>query len=350
MTRLSPNVTLLWALRSKCDLGCSYCYFGTVEEHRAAGVPAESGRLSHLSSSDLSLAEISAFIATLAGSPVQRIFLAGGEPLIWPPMLDVIKAIKDAGVQVVLCTNGIRLGQEDVAAQIIDVGTDAVSVSLDSTDPVANDRFRPARHGAHGWGDVVSGIHALLRARRSGEPPRVGVYSVITSQNVRQIYDMGILAASLGCDYYVPQPVSLAADHPLHAQLSLSGVHHIALAHALDCLYRAKLPLALPPRGYAQRFIASIATDAGWVANCFGGRELFFIEPDGSVWDCPSSLKIAATPPARRRTIRDQTAASLFAAKSRCTDCTLFSRDCVNMWPLMDFGYFALAGGDHDPG
>lgn len=28
------GVTLLWALRSKCDLGCRYCYFGTIEDHR----------------------------------------------------------------------------------------------------------------------------------------------------------------------------------------------------------------------------------------------------------------------------------------------------------------------------
>jgi MoaA/NifB/PqqE/SkfB family radical SAM enzyme len=79
-------------------------------------------------------------------------------------------------------------------------------------------------------------------------------------------------------------------------------------------------------------------------ASCFGGRELFFIEPDGSVWDCPSSLKIAATHAWRRRTIRGHAAADLFTITARCTDCALFSRDCVNMWPLMGFGAFALTG------
>jgi hypothetical protein len=78
------------------------------------------------------------------------------------------------------------------------------------------------------------------------------------------------------------------------------------------------------------------------VAGCFGGRELFFIEPDGSVWDCPSSLKIAATPSGRLRSIRGHAATGLFTAVSRCTDCALFSRDCVNMWPLMEFAGFAV--------
>jgi MoaA/NifB/PqqE/SkfB family radical SAM enzyme len=290
----------------------------------------------------VSLAEINAFLATLADSSVRRIFLAGGEPLIWPPVFDVIKAIKNAHVQVVVCTNGIQLNRPEIAARIVDLGTDAVSVSLDSTDPAANDLYRSARHDAHGWDDVVTGIGALIKARGASRSPRVGVYTVITSRNVRQAYEMGQFAADLGCDYYVPQPVSLTADHPLHDELSLSSAHHAALTDTLDHLYKANLTLKLPPSDYPQRFVASITTDAGTVVDCFGGRDLFFIEPDGSVWDCPSSLKIAATSARRRRTIREQSAAALFTATARCTDCTFFSRDCVNMWPLMGFGDFAL--------
>ncbi|HEX9358517.1 MAG TPA: radical SAM protein [Streptosporangiaceae bacterium] len=342
----SREVTLLWAMRSRCDLGCRYCYFGTVEEHAAGGVPAEPGRLSHLSREDLSLADVLAFVSTLAGSPVQRIFLAGGEPLIWPPVLDVIEAIKNNGVDVVVCTNGIRLNQSGIAARIIGLGVDAVSVSLDSVDPAANDRYRPSRHNAHGWRDVVSGIRCLLADRGTGQSPRVGVYTVVTRQNLSHVHQMGVFAAELGCDYYVPQPVSLAASHPLHAELSLTEADRAAIASVLDQLYSARLPLALPDRSYARRFVASITAATGRVPDCFGGRELFFIEPDGSVWDCPSSLKIAATSPERRRTIRGNTATGLFATGPRCTDCSLFSRDCVNMWPLMGFGGFALRPGD----
>jgi MoaA/NifB/PqqE/SkfB family radical SAM enzyme len=339
------GVTLLWALRSKCDLGCRYCYFGTEEQHRADGVPDQPGQLSHLSRADLSLAEIAAFAATLAGSPVRRIFIAGGEPLIWPPVLDIVAAIKNVGVQVVLCTNGIRLNRPEITARIIELGVDAVSVSLDSTDPEANDRYRPARHHAHGWLDVVTGIKSLLAARPTGGPPRAGIYSVITRRNISQIAEMGAFAAGLGCDYYVPQPVSLAPDHPLHASLSLSADHRTAVKDALDRLYGARLPLALPDRSYDRQFVSSITATTGRVAGCFGGRELFFVEPDGGVWDCPSSLKIAATRPGRRRSIRGRTAGELFATPPRCTDCALFSADCVNMWPLMGFAGFALPAG-----
>lgn len=63
---LNP-VTLLWALRSPCNLGCRYCYFGTIEEHRAA-IPQQSGALSHLARTDLDLAAITAFVHTLPAS------------------------------------------------------------------------------------------------------------------------------------------------------------------------------------------------------------------------------------------------------------------------------------------
>ena len=72
--------------------------------------------------------------------------------------------------------------------------------------------------------------------------------------------------------------------------------------------------------------------------GCFGGARLFFIQPDGSIWDCPSDRRIATQvhqQPGRRRTIASGDARTLFAARPACTDCSLFSRDCVNMWPLV---------------
>jgi MoaA/NifB/PqqE/SkfB family radical SAM enzyme len=336
------EVTLLWALRSPCNLGCSYCYFGTIEDHQAAP-PAARGALSHLSRRDLPLADITAFAATLGRSAVRRVFLAGGEPLIWPPILDVAQMIKAGGVQVVLCTNGIPLTRPDVTRRIIETGIDAVSISLDSPDPAENDRYRPARNGLHGHGDVVAGARALLAARGDSDRPRVGIYSVITRRTVAGLPAMAALAAGLGMDYFVPQPVSLSPDHPLHGELALRPEDAGEVAAALAQLYAAALPLSLPDRSYAASFTATVRAESpGFVAGCFGGHALFFIEPDGSVWDCPSSLKIAATPPSRQRSIRDGGAQTLFGpGRPACpADCALFSGDCVNMWPLMGFDTF----------
>jgi MoaA/NifB/PqqE/SkfB family radical SAM enzyme len=336
------DVTLLWALRSPCNLGCTYCYFGTIEDHKITP-PSSAGTLSHLSRSDLPLAYIAAFAATLHRSAVRRVFIAGGEPLIWVPSLDVAQMIKAAGAEVVLCTNGIPLNRPEVTRRIIDIGVDAVSISLDSPDPAENDRYRPARNSRHGHADVIAGARALLAARAGRTRPRVGIYSVITRRTIAALPAMAELAAALGADYFVPQPVSLPPDHPLYHELALRPSHASQVAAALNQVYAAALPVSLPDPSYAASFTATVQDGSpGLVAGCFGGHTLFFIEPDGSVWDCPSSLKIAATPATRQRSIRGADARHLFGSdRPACpADCALFSGDCVNMWPLMDFDTF----------
>ena len=239
------GTVVLWALRSPCDLGCRYCYFGTVEEHRV-WPDVRAGQLSHLSRTDLPAAEVLAFAATMAGSPVRRVFLAGGEPLRWPPVLDLIRVIKSAGVQVVICTNGIALNRPEITSALVDAGADAVSVSLDSVDPAHNDRWRPSRNHKDGWAQVISGITALARARSGDGRPRIGVYTVITRLNIANIVSVPQLAAGLGCDYAVAQPISLPPVHALYGELALTPADVPAVTAAFTRLADAGLPLALP--------------------------------------------------------------------------------------------------------
>jgi MoaA/NifB/PqqE/SkfB family radical SAM enzyme len=330
------NRILLWALRSPCNLGCKYCYFGTIEEHRDQP-PVHSGQLSHLSRTDISAQEALRFAATLRDSAVKRVFLAGGEPLIWPHTLAVIAAIGDAGVEVVVCTNGTPLNKPDVVSGLLDAGVHAVSVSLDSTDPQYNDAWRPARNGKDGHAAVLSGIRALLAARGPATRPRVGLYSVTTRQNLADVTAVPQLAADLGCDYAVPQPISLDPGHDLHNELALTAEHAAAVDAAYAALYDAPpSTVRLPRPTFRGQVSAAIHTPTSRVRGCFGGHTLNFIEPDGSIWDCPSALRIRETPLAARRTIVGHSATDLFPAPRGCAqDCGLFSVDCVNMWPLM---------------
>jgi MoaA/NifB/PqqE/SkfB family radical SAM enzyme len=330
------DITLLWALRSPCAFACPHCYFGTIEDHKAAP-PNRFGVLSHLSRTDLPADALMAFARSLSGSPVERVVIAGGEPLDWPGALEVIALIKQAGSQVVVATNGIPLTRPTVVERLVDLGVDGVSVSLDSADAQVNDRLRPSRSGRFGYDQVLDGIGRLLDARGDRTAPRVGIYTVIMRSRPQEISDMAHLAAEVGADYYVPQPISLAEDHKLFTELAHRPEDAAAVADQLDRLYADPAALALPEPSYARRFVEAISThDSQQVDGCFGGARLFFIQPDGTLWDCPSDRRIAATPPERQRTIHGADARTLFASRPACTDCALFSRDCVNMWPLMD--------------
>jgi hypothetical protein len=73
--RKGRDLTVLWALRSPCNLGCDYCYFGTLEEHRESA-PTALGALSHLPHGDLPVTAITAFSCALLfghGTPLRLI-------------------------------------------------------------------------------------------------------------------------------------------------------------------------------------------------------------------------------------------------------------------------------------
>lgn len=344
--RALREVTLLWALRSPCNLGCDYCYFGTLEEHRQAP-PTQPGQLSHLPLGDLHLADITRFLSTVDTSGIKRVFLAGGEPLIWPSIGQVIQALTGAGVEVVVCTNGIPLNRPEIRRMLLDAGVHGVSVSLDSADPDTNDEHRPARNRKDGWHTVVCGIRALVADRNRHRAPKIGLYTVITRHTLPGLLDTARLAADLGVDYFVPQPISLEGNHRLHDELSLREQDLPALTDALGAVYETDLGLKLPAPRYPAQVASTVQHELQPVHGCFGGHRLAFVEPDGSVWDCPSRYRIAATAQAEtQRSITTHTAAELFPARERTggCECPFYSRDCVSMWPLMqDFDRFLTA-------
>lgn len=336
------GASLLWALRSPCDLACQYCYFGTLEDDLATKRVPEVGTLSHRNVRDAPLPDILAFIETFQSNDIHRIFLAGGEPLRWPGIGLVVDALKARGCEVVIATNGLPLNNPELCAWLLDVGVEAVSVSLDSHNPEYNDRWRRDPAG-RGWQGVVDGVRLLKSVRQTrGAGTKIGIYSVITKENVGQLGDTARFVASLGVDYFVAQPVSLGREHPLYDTLSLDTSHKDELSEFREAM-RVLANLNTPDDLYFDLFRLSMAASPQFlVPSCFGGRDLFFIQPDGTVWDCPSSLKIAATLSEERLSFIGKSAGHVFSRirRSRSNNCALFSGDCVNMWALIDFDRF----------
>ena len=67
------------------------------------------------------------------------------------------------------------------------------------------------------------------------------------------------------------------------------------LVEAFGALYAAGLPLGLPGRQLSRAGSPPPPAPSRRLPGCFGGTTLAFVEPDGSVWDCPSRYRIAAT-------------------------------------------------------
>jgi len=334
------GIVILWAPRSPCNLGCQYCYFGTLEDRLNRTAPLRPGEPSHVGQNDVSVKAILAFITSFTSDLVHRVFIAGGEPLLWRGIRQMISGLKAAGSEVIVCTNGLPLVDERMSAWLVNAEVEAVSVSLDSHNPRYNDHWRVDGSG-QGWYGVVKGIETLLRKRKECRRQiKVGIYSVITRLNIDHILNTARFAVELGVDYYIIQPVSLAKDHRLYNELALDTRHYATLADTINMLMETGIKIRLPNKVYLRLVLETLTPGPSpMVRGCFGGRDLFFIEPDGSVSDCPSMYRIAETQLGERLSIIEHTAHDVFSAAKRRknTDCLCFSQDCVNMWQLMAF-------------
>jgi radical SAM protein with 4Fe4S-binding SPASM domain len=108
--------------------------------------------------------------------------LYGGEPLLYPQIGEVLRAIQRAGSRVQLPTNGTLLTR--YSELLVETAVDRIWVSLDGP-PEVNDQQR----GAGVFACAVEGIERLfrLRTQRGAAHPQIGMSLVVTPLNHRHL-------------------------------------------------------------------------------------------------------------------------------------------------------------------
>jgi radical SAM protein with 4Fe4S-binding SPASM domain len=115
--------------------------------------------------------------------PVQPYYeLYGGEPLLYPHIEEVLRAIKSAGSKVQLSTNGTFLAKH--AELLVETSAERIWVSLDGPKEI-NDRQRGDGVFAQAV-DGIDNVHAL-RERRGVAYPLIGINVVVTPFNYRHL-------------------------------------------------------------------------------------------------------------------------------------------------------------------
>ena len=152
-----------------CNLRCKMCgQWGDTGIYRADGFSdsatdgeKERNRIRELIGArrQLALPDYVRLLDEIAPSkPIVSLF--GGEPLLYPEILPLVREIKQRGLTCTMITNGGRL--ERVARDLVEAGIDSIAISIDGP-PEVHDRIRGQKGS---FEKAAAGVAAVAKWRR----------------------------------------------------------------------------------------------------------------------------------------------------------------------------------------
>ncbi|HTR03432.1 MAG TPA: radical SAM protein [Thermoanaerobaculia bacterium] len=148
-----------------CNLRCKMCgQWGDTGIFRAQSAPdagdgaLERERIAELIGArrQLAMADYVRLLDEIAPfDPIVSLF--GGEPLLYPDILPLVREVKARGLTCTVITNGGRL--EALARELVEAGIDSIAVSIDGPP----DRHNAIRGRADSFEKAAAGIRAVAR-------------------------------------------------------------------------------------------------------------------------------------------------------------------------------------------
>jgi cyclic pyranopterin phosphate synthase len=139
-----PPTSVRVSVTDRCDFACTYCRPSRHDGYAEGRLDVPVWRT---------------MFEGLAKAGVRRVRLTGGEPLIHPSILAIVRELSGLGFEdIALTTNASQLAR--LAGPLHEAGLHRINISIDTLDPV---RFRDVTRGGD-LGAVLAGIDAALAA------------------------------------------------------------------------------------------------------------------------------------------------------------------------------------------
>jgi radical SAM protein with 4Fe4S-binding SPASM domain len=262
---------VVWELTLACDQPCTHC-------GSRAGTAREG---------ELTTEQALGVVEQLAAMNTFEVVLIGGEAYLHPGFLDIIRALRKAGVRPTMTTGGRSVTRE-LANEMAEAGLHSVSVSIDGLE-VTHDLFRASK------GSFASATNALRHFKAAGLRIAANTnFNRLNLDDAEPLYEhlkaLGIVAWQV----ILTVPLGRAADRP--------GM----LLQPWDLLTLMPLLAKLKDRAYADGIFIQPSNNLGYFGpeetllrsparemtdhfqGCQAGKLVMGIEADGAVKGCPS--------------------------------------------------------------
>jgi Y-X(10)_GDL-associated radical SAM protein len=266
---LTP-VHAVWEITLACDLKCHHCG-SRAGKHRP---------------SELTTEECLDLVRQLARMGTREVTLIGGEAYLRRDWLEIIREVREQGMDCTMQSGGLNLTEERVKAAA-DAGLQALGISVDGLRDV-HDRLRGVK------GSFDAAFKALRAIKKCGLTSSVNTQiSALVIPQLRELMNLFIAAGAKHWQIQLTVAMGRAADNP---ELLLQPYEMLELMPLLAELYEegADRGLLLQPGnniGYFGPYESvwrGSGDDRVYWTSCNAGENTIGIEADGTIKGCPS--------------------------------------------------------------
>ncbi len=280
-------VSVVWEITLACDLACQHCGSRAGRRRR----------------DELSTAEALDLVDQIAELGARSVGLIGGEAYLRKDWLQIIAAVRAAGMECDLQTGGRNLGADRAAAAAA-AGLNAVGISIDGIG-ATHDRLR----GVPGSFELA--LAAMRHARAAGL--EVGVNTQINAETLHQLPELMDIVIAEGCRNWqlaITTAMGNAADRPDLLLQPWQMLDVLPLLADLAEQGRAR-GLFLQPASNIGYFgphesrLRNVMNEEIHFHGCNAGDTVMGIEADGTIKSCPGLPSPYAGGNIRDRRLRD---------------------------------------------
>ncbi len=217
--------SISFTITNACNLRCKMCGQWSEEGY----IRARPESLKH----ELKLEDWKRLVDEIASHKVQSLLLRGGEPFLFPGIMELLRYIRGKGISLSIDTNGTRI--KEYAEEIVQIGGIHLTISLDGTEEIHD-----AVRGVKGTFARVREAVGLLQSfeQKTGKPVSKSFNYTISPYSLAglgdlpaAVHNMGVKVVAIVPYYYFPKAVGEAYEKEMRAAFDCPATAWVGFHH-----------------------------------------------------------------------------------------------------------------------